>query len=243
MIRTLLSNLALCVHPELEYVRARDPASGRVYVVAEARLPYLPGAIPKAKKGKKGDTEHPAKAFEVFAHCCCPFFLMSSAVSLSSEECTLMQVRALAGISRKSDLQCLKPSPLHPSFIPYDASLSLQVIGKLRGAQMAGQHYRPLFPYFAALRDKEHMNGTTANGADAALGKEAAIGAFRVVADGYVTADSGTGVVHCAPAFGEEDMRVCLANGAPLQSKASVLASGGYHDILQSLHPVLLPRK
>ena len=38
-------------------------------------------------------------------------------------------------------------------------------------------------------------------------------GAFRVVVDGYVTSESGTGVVHQAPAFGEDDYRVCLAQG------------------------------
>jgi isoleucyl-tRNA synthetase len=37
--------------------------------------------------------------------------------------------------------------------------------------------------------------------------------AFKVVADNYVSDDSGTGVVHCAPAFGEDDYRLCLANG------------------------------
>jgi isoleucyl-tRNA synthetase len=37
--------------------------------------------------------------------------------------------------------------------------------------------------------------------------------AFRVIADNYVTDDSGTGVVHCAPAFGEDDHRVCLSGG------------------------------
>lgn len=36
--------------------------------------------------------------------------------------------------------------------------------------------------------------------------------AFRVVADNYVTDDSGTGIVHCAPAYGEDDYRVCLEN-------------------------------
>jgi isoleucyl-tRNA synthetase len=34
-----------------------------------------------------------------------------------------------------------------------------------------------------------------------------------VVSDNYVTDDSGTGVVHQAPAFGEDDYRVCLAHG------------------------------
>lgn len=36
--------------------------------------------------------------------------------------------------------------------------------------------------------------------------------AFKVVADDYVTSDSGSGIVHCAPAFGEDDYRVCLSN-------------------------------
>ncbi|KAI3891051.1 hypothetical protein MKW98_007356 [Papaver atlanticum] len=36
--------------------------------------------------------------------------------------------------------------------------------------------------------------------------------AFTVVGDNYVTDDSGTGVVHRAPAFGEEDYRVCIDN-------------------------------
>lgn len=50
-----------------------------------------------------------------------------------------------------------------------------------------GARYEPLFPYFAS-----HHDG------------------FRVVSDGYVTDDSGTGVVHQAPAFGEDDYRYSL---------------------------------
>ncbi|GBM64694.1 Isoleucine--tRNA ligase, cytoplasmic, partial [Araneus ventricosus] len=38
-------------------------------------------------------------------------------------------------------------------------------------------------------------------------------GAFRVLCDSYVTRESGTGAVHQAPYFGEDDYRVCLANG------------------------------
>lgn len=51
--------------------------------------------------------------------------------------------------------------------------------------------YIPLFDYFKDFSDS----------------------AFRVVADDYVTSDSGTGIVHCAPAFGEDDNRVCIENG------------------------------
>lgn len=36
-------------------------------------------------------------------------------------------------------------------------------------------------------------------------------GAFKVLCDGYVTSESGTGIVHQAPYFGEDDFRVCLS--------------------------------
>lgn len=54
-----------------------------------------------------------------------------------------------------------------------------------------------MFPYFSSLK--------AAPGSDT--------GAFRVVADGYVTADAGTGIVHQAPFFGEDDYRVCRKFG------------------------------
>ncbi len=46
--------MALCVHPEFWYVRAKDPAAGKTYIVAESRLKEIPGAVPKPKKAKKG---------------------------------------------------------------------------------------------------------------------------------------------------------------------------------------------
>ena len=38
--------------------------------------------------------------------------------------------------------------------------------------------------------------------------------------DSFVTADAGTGLVHCAPAFGEDDHRVSLANKIILDDEA-----------------------
>ena len=35
---TLPSNLALCVHPDLQYVRVKDKSSGKIYILMEARL-------------------------------------------------------------------------------------------------------------------------------------------------------------------------------------------------------------
>jgi isoleucyl-tRNA synthetase len=63
------------------------------------------------------------------------------------------------------------------------------VVSKCKGIALEGKSYVPLFDYFKADWTKR--------------------GAFRVVSDGFVTSDSGTGIVHCAPGFGEEDFRVC----------------------------------
>ncbi|AQK81810.1 Isoleucine--tRNA ligase cytoplasmic [Zea mays] len=68
---------------------------------------------------------------------------------------------------------------------------SYELLVKIPGPYLVGLKYTPLFDFFIELQET----------------------AFRVIADNYVTDDSGTGVVHCAPAFGEDDHRVCLAAG------------------------------
>jgi isoleucyl-tRNA synthetase len=66
------------------------------------------------------------------------------------------------------------------------------VLAKMKGKDLKDKRYTPLFPYFLNQKEK---------------------GAFRVLNDTYVTEDSGTGIVHCAPAFGEDDFRVCTEAG------------------------------
>ena len=60
------------------------------------------------------------------------------------------------------------------------------------GESLKGTCYKPLFPY--AKPDKK---------------------AWYVVCDNYVTMEDGTGIVHIAPAYGEDDNRVCRENGLP----------------------------
>ena len=74
----------------------------------------------------------------------------------------------------------------------YGNAHQLTVETRLKGSHLLGKKYVPLFEYFKS---------------------EAERGAFVVVADDYVTTDEGTGVVHQAPAFGEDDYRVFQANG------------------------------
>jgi isoleucyl-tRNA synthetase len=66
------------------------------------------------------------------------------------------------------------------------------IVARVKGRDLAGRRYRPLFPYFADQAER---------------------GAFQVLTDDYVTVDSGTGIVHQAPAFGEDDYRVMKAAG------------------------------
>ena len=68
-----------------------------------------------------------------------------------------------------------------------------EVLGTVRGSELVGQRYTPLFPYFA-----DHA------------------GAFRVFGGAFVTTEDGTGVVHMAPGFGEDDYQVCKDNGIEL---------------------------
>lgn len=105
---TLPSNLALAVHPDLDYVKIRDIVSGQNYILAEIRL-----------------KEH---------------------------------------------------------FKEY------QILEKFKGKLLKNKRYEPLFLYFIDQSEQ---------------------GAFRVIADPFVSAEDGTGIVHMAPAFGEADFEIC----------------------------------
>ena len=63
-------------------------------------------------------------------------------------------------------------------------------IERVPGAYLAGRSYEPLFDFF-----KDAKN------------------AFRVLTGEFVAIDEGTGAVHMSPGFGEDDQKLCEANG------------------------------
>ena len=63
-------------------------------------------------------------------------------------------------------------------------------IATLKGSDFIEREYKPLFDFFAETP-----------------------GAFKVLAGDFVTAEEGTGIVHMAPGFGEDDQQVCEAAG------------------------------
>ena len=79
-------------------------------------------------------------------------------------------------------------------------------LGRVRGADLVGRPYEPLFPYFA-----EHAQPVD--------GRRPA---FRVVPAAYVGTDAGTGIVHQAPAFGEDDYQTGVQEDLPLVNPLDV---------------------
>jgi len=116
---TLPSNMGLAVGTKIEYVQVKEIATGKQFILAEARLP--------AFEKKPGET--------------------------------------------------------------------FEVVRKMMGSELLGLEYTELLPYFSNKR---------------------AEGAFKVIESDHVTTDSGTGVVHMAPAYGEEDFYACKKHGVPL---------------------------
>ena len=65
-------------------------------------------------------------------------------------------------------------------------------VGTIAGRDLIGRRYTPIFDYFADTRD-----------------------AFQVLGAEFVTVEDGTGVVHMAPGFGEDDQNTCMEAGIP----------------------------
>lgn len=81
----------------------------------------------------------------------------------------------------------------------------LKVVSTQPGRELIGQRYQPPFDYYYGQHGAE--TGTLLSG-------DQEVRAWRIVPADFVTLDSGTGVVHQAPAFGEVDYDVLIAEQA-----------------------------
>mmetsp|Transcript_28893 Transcript_28893/g.40602 ORF Transcript_28893/g.40602 Transcript_28893/m.40602 type:complete len:1110 (-) Transcript_28893:233-3562(-) len=168
---TLPSNLGLCVNPDMDYVKIKEVATGKQYVLAKCRLFML---YP-AKKGKKAAPKQKQEKKEE------PHNRFKKEKNEDADE-------------------------------PVDES-AFEILEEMKGSALAGLKYEPLFEYF--------------------VGREDTKGAWIVMADDYVTDSSGTGVVHQAPAFGEDDYRVCLKHNVIVRGAGIICPvddSGNFMD-------------
>ncbi|MBL0706323.1 isoleucine--tRNA ligase [Sinomonas sp. JC656] len=80
-----------------------------------------------------------------------------------------------------------------------DAAAAAEAVERTyAGTELEGIRYEPLWDYFT-------------NAETYGTGK-----AWQILVDDYVTTTDGTGIVHQAPAYGEDDQRVCEAAGIPV---------------------------
>lgn len=73
-----------------------------------------------------------------------------------------------------------------------DKDAKVDALETYKGSDMVGWEYEPLFQYFLSHRE---------------------MGCFRVIAADFVEAGTGTGLVHTAPGFGEDDFKACCKAG------------------------------
>ena len=89
----------------------------------------------------------------------------------------------------------------------YKEEKQYEIVYRRKGADFVGARYEPLFPYFAKLADAAACAEQSK--------QDCAEGAFRVFNAAYVSTEDGTGIVHIAPAFGEDDALVFRGTGVP----------------------------
>ena len=141
-----------------------------------------------------------------------PWTLPSNIALCVHQNLSYVQIRDVASqkiyILAKTRLVQLYPilqnkKKFKPEMIPTLYEIQEEMLGQ----ELVGLRYQPIFPYF--------HHDTTAS--------PASLQYFQVVSDTYVTDDAGTGIVHQAPAFGEDDYRVCM--------KYQIIQKGSTTDI------------
>ncbi len=66
----------------------------------------------------------------------------------------------------------------------------IEIVSEFKGKELIGKKYKPLFDYYAGKGLENEENG------------------WQIYAGDFVTTEDGTGVVHIAPAFGEDDAKM-----------------------------------
>jgi isoleucyl-tRNA synthetase len=79
-----------------------------------------------------------------------------------------------------------------------------EIIGEVSAKELIGKSYKPLFPYYKDAK----LRTILGKPADNNLG-------WKIYAADFVTTEEGTGIVHIAPAFGEEDFELAKRENLP----------------------------
>ena len=171
------------------YKDVQDPTvTVRVRVLSQS-VPGAECSVPGAAEEDAPSTKHQAPSTPIYLliWTTTPWTLPENLAICAGADIDYVAVRDLTDDAR-------------PVYVMAKARLSAifkkeeqyEILAEFKGETLKGWTYEPIFPYFADKRSE---------------------GAFQVLNDGYVTTDDGTGLVHIAPAYGEDDFRVCKEAG------------------------------
>lgn len=101
-------------------------------------------------------------------------------------------------IQENGDIQISLSPSTFPATFPIRLGTLKETENSFKGSQLLGLKYKPLFPYLVN-HEKSQNNKSV----------------FTILHGDFVTTDAGTGIVHLAPGFGEDDQLLCKSHGIP----------------------------
>lgn len=96
-----------------------------------------------------------------------------------------------------------------------------KILNELKGSELVGLEYKPIFTYMCAVDYKNNYERK-----------------YKILSDNYVTEGKiGTAIVHQAPAFGDDDFRVCdknnIVNNITVSNYCPLDESGRFNDVVE----------
>ena len=144
----------------------------------------------KSEKGK--ESEIPANTY-FLAWTTTPWTLPSNLALTLGPEIDYVLVEDVPNPQSPTPIYYILAEARLPAY--YKNESEYKIVWRKKGAELKGIEYEPLFPYFAWAVENN---------------------AFRTYLGDFVTTEDGTGIVHTAPGFGEDDFKVLKGSGVPV---------------------------
>jgi len=153
---------------------------------------YDPAITVRFKIKEKGEGNFPKNAY-LLAWTTTPWTLPSNLALTMGPDIDYVLVEDLQKPGDGSSEHYILAEARLPTY--YKDPSQYRIVWRRKGADLKGIEYEPLFPYFAWASEKN---------------------AFRTYNGDFVSTEDGTGIVHTAPGFGEDDFRVLKGTGVPV---------------------------
>ncbi len=126
-----------------------------------------------------------------------PWTLPGNVALAVNKKIIYSQVEVLNEKSQKKEYLIIAKDRLESVF----KNIQYQLVKEIKGNDLIGKSYKPIFDYYfkeESLKNKENASSTERS---QSFGR-----GWKTYSADFVTTDEGTGIVHIAPAFGEDDM-------------------------------------